>query len=601
MSKTFSRAVFALAVFCLLMAAPTTSRAGSNAVITVPESNDFATRVLNDPWDMNQFSDVSQGLNLSGRKSYVSNFAAGNGLFSGMSTAENYAWFYPLFPGNYYTMMNGKVGARFPISTQQYRCLYVRMRVQSPSNDSWYVFWQAPNETDGRGQAYGMPLHDDGLAAGSWRLYSLNLSSANAFYSAWNSRAFWQGLRIHPTNTPNTRFDVDWIRLTDCAPINATIQWTAQAGQTRLWAGIGGAQQKDIPIHTVQAGQTTFAWDTQGLMPGVYSIGLETSSGQMTWLGAQVQVVAGPQARFARPSPETGQPLRDGGSAQSLWSMTPADLYDFACTTPSFGAGQLHLSTPYPAAQLPECRGINPPVGEADARFSLRVPQPFSGAEYRYLVFRHYINGAQQEVADGMIGRLMWWMPGCLNVSLGIPYDVGWHNYVVDLHDPVMGYPEDNGGCNKIHWKNSNGITALRFDPNENWTGNQTPQMTFEQVFEELRLTKVDRILRGQPYDVALSVSSDSLASYAFYYTTDVSNPTQNIAAVQTAGGYPRRVYLPALMPNAGQGSALPTAPATNFVWQTASVSPGEYYLCAVISNAGGRITRCSEAPVQVY
>jgi hypothetical protein len=601
MSKNFSRAIFALSIFCLLMTAPADIRADTSAVITVPESNDFATRILNDPWDMNQFSDVSRGLNLSGRKNFVSDFSLANGVFSGMSTPDNYAWFYTLFPGYLNAVMNGKVGARFPISTQQYHCLYVRMRVQSPSNDVWYVFWHAPSEDDGRGQAYGMPLHDNGLPNDTWGLYSADLATASAFYSGWSTRAYWQALRIHPTNTPNVRFDVDWARLTDCAPVNATIQWAALSGQTRLWAGIGGAQQKDIPIHTLQAGQTTFAWDTQGLMPGLYSIGVETSNGQMTWLSAQVQVLAMPQARFARPSPETGMALKDAASAQSLWAMTPANLYGFACTTPSFSPGQLHLSTPYPAALPPDCRGVNPPLGEADARFFLRLPQTLSGADYRYLVFRHYINGPQPEPADGMIGRLIWWMQGCVNVSLGIPYDVGWHEYVVDLHDPVMGYPEDSNGCGKVHWKNSNGITSLRFDPNENWTGNLTPQLTFEQIFEGLRLTKTDRVQRGQPYDVSLAVSSDSNASYAFYYTTDVNNPTQNAATLQNTVVYPRRVFFPALMPNGGQGSALPSAPIPNFVWQTASVQPGEYYLCAVISNAGGRITRCSEAPVQVY
>src|SRR5258708_6499665 len=51
----------------------------------VPESSDFATRVLRDPWDMSLYSDVSQFLNDSGTQSAISNPAAADGLFTAQS------------------------------------------------------------------------------------------------------------------------------------------------------------------------------------------------------------------------------------------------------------------------------------------------------------------------------------------------------------------------------------------------------------------------------------------------------------------------------------------------------------------------------------
>ena len=51
--------------------------------ILVPESDDFATLILRDPWDMSEFTDISQYLNESGQRDIIRNPKVSNGIFSG--------------------------------------------------------------------------------------------------------------------------------------------------------------------------------------------------------------------------------------------------------------------------------------------------------------------------------------------------------------------------------------------------------------------------------------------------------------------------------------------------------------------------------------
>src|SRR5258706_6611313 len=92
----------------------------------VPESPDFATQVLRDPWDMNQYTDISQYLNESGQRYLVSSPSVANGQFTGQSVGDanhGNAYFFPLFPGYLTGMLIGKVGHRYPINSAQYHCL----------------------------------------------------------------------------------------------------------------------------------------------------------------------------------------------------------------------------------------------------------------------------------------------------------------------------------------------------------------------------------------------------------------------------------------------------------------------------------------------
>ena len=590
-------------------AGPLSEQNNAPAMTILPEGNDYATRVLRDPWDMNEFSDISASLNNSGRTNLLSNIQVSNGVFSASSTDLNQAQFYALFPGYEFEMRIGKVGEQYPIPSS-YHCLYIRMRVNSPStSDSWHPAWLNLKQdfSDGGDVAPGIPLQpSDGLPSRSWRVYFVDLSEVNGFYHhPWSSQSSWKGLGIYPTSKPNTAFSVDWIRLTDCRAVNYSISWGQPVGgQSKLWAGIG-AQQKDILIKNLGSNDASYTWDVQGIAPGTYYIGIESSSG-MTWLPNNLVIKPTPIVNFTRPSPSSGPDYAT--LAGHPWNMdSSADVPRIDCTLASFSNGMLVLDTPSPTqpTPLPGVRCTGQELGEADPRLFLYTPMtPFNGADYRYLSFRMFINGNMQEVADGMIGRWIWTtQTGCTYVSKGIPYDVGWHTYSVDLFDPAQGSPTQ-GSCVLQPWSSATQVTQLRFDPNENYTGmGYVPAMAFHQEYDWFRLTQVDRVLHGTafPIHISLNVPEDQIKSLNFYYTTSRQEPTQHSVTLYVPPSPPSttngrfRLYLP-LVVN-GLGDAI-SGPA--YMWETGNVAPGTYYVCANVSDGYNQASYCSDAPLLI-
>jgi hypothetical protein len=590
--------------------AQTNDQAASSSAIVVPEGNDYATRVLKSPWDMNEFSDISQGLNFEGRYNFIQNYQVSNGIFSATSYGAQSAQFYALWPGFSYEMQLGKVGSRYPINSSIYKCLYMRMKVTPVDDDYFVIFWQNLDNALPKGRMSNLVLKDS--FSGNWRMYQANLSGfSDAGTPAWNSQQFWPGLYIQPTIRANTTFQIDWIRLTDCAPVNVNLTWSAVLSQKRIWASIAG-QQKDILIKDgLTSSQQSYTWDVQGMAPGTYSIGIENTSGGMTWLPSTVQIVPAPMIDFNRPSASTGVDYASEGESPNPWNMDPSDIVKTNnCATISFSGGKMIVDTNPPSQQPARCKGG---LLEADPQLDLNMPiSPIDGSYYRYLSFSMYIAGAEAHVPDGMIGRWFWQTYDgrnrCVYTSAGIPYDVGWHTYNIDLEDPIQGMPVQvftiAGSCSLIPWSSAKNIVELRFDPNENYTGYLIPAMAFHQEYAWFTLTRVDQIKRGTNFLIQFtpSKSLDLGSQISYYYTTNVSNPTQNnlevayTAPAQPTG--PNRIFLPSIK----TVPALGNNPGGNQVqWNTANVPPGQYFVCIVAKDGvNPPLNYCSEAPVDV-
>ena len=118
-----------------------------------PEGNDFATQVLRDPWDMEEYPDISQYINQSGMANILQHIKVENGLFSARSVDD--AHFFPLFPGYYTAMLIGKVGHHFPIAFAKYKTLYIAMKVDSGAPAPWpdmlQILWFADERLNGPG------------------------------------------------------------------------------------------------------------------------------------------------------------------------------------------------------------------------------------------------------------------------------------------------------------------------------------------------------------------------------------------------------------------------------------------------------------------
>lgn len=604
----------------------------------IPEADDFATTNFGNAWDMSEFSDISQYLNGAGRYPSMKDVQVKDSIFSATSIVDNTSWmanFSPLFSGyTGFMQIGGNLGTVHSINPNKYSCLYLAMKVDSPQfgsnsgklSDQFLIAWESDSPDSkapvAKGVAFDRLYPETAVypfttpVVHNWRLYKFDLKNPpHGLYSGstpWNKYSAWKGLRITPTIYKDVNFQIDWVRLTSCdskPEQQAKITWSPDAKITTIWARPSGTNRTIAVAFGIDGNSGSYSLDTAGIEPGSYDIGLGTLNDCCAqWSKGALRINTAPVISFIKPAPDSGEDY--AASTGNAWDMDPSDITQIRCSNYGFEDGILKLDTVNPAALPGNCKGSG--VGEADPQIFLNLPGPLIVAgQYRYLTFRHYISGDYPTPADGMIGRWIWTTTNnCTRVSADIPYDVGWHTYSIDLYDAFNGNPVGAGpsGCELKPWKDTGQIIRLRFDPNENWTGNQVPATTFHEEFDWIRLTKEDRVAQGSPYSVQINsnLPMDKIKEINYFYTTDRQNPTQQQAlsynqpmAPVSAGSH--KVFLATITRGTGSSASAQVASDATFAWDTSAVNPGDYYICAQANDGYNRTTFCSEAPVQVY
>lgn len=573
----------------------------------IKEGNDFATQVLRDPWDMEEFFDVSQGIAAQGTN--LSEINVQNGVFSAKTTQDS-NFFFALYPGYEPGLIHDKVGARHPIDSSKYGCFYIAMKVDIANPDTWNfytVLWAADRSSNISqtqwGQAYGLKLNNH-----AWKLYSVDLPQwiyQNNY--RWDSLGSWQALRVSPIlGHKGTTFSIDWIRLTDCQPVYYSIGNLPQ-GQYDIYITPDGTSRKILVAESVSPGSNgQYNLDVQGFEAGVYTYTVEKSGS--VYAQGTFEIIPATTVDFAKPSMYSGEEYATVSG--NSWDFIDAtDIVDVLCADWSVNQSILSVDTK-PISQLPaKCIGVG--AGEADPIVYLDTRVPTDLSQYRYLSFRHKIDGSVSMPAEGMIIRWIWGVgrpdkSPCYYVSKEFALDVGWHTYTVDLHDSWNGKPAEVGGlgCSGLTpWKDQHGqIVQLRIDPNENITN-----MLFHQEFDWIRLTKVDEVQAGRAFRIRMSLnkSPSEGGRISLYYTTDPSTPKQH--AVETfssigAGNItgPYVTFLPMMMANIDNGEFPEFENEVSVLWDTSYVAPGTYYICAEVDDGYNQNIFCSEAPVKV-
>jgi hypothetical protein len=540
--------------------------AQSDVVIpTTPkkEANEFSTTVLGNPWDMSQFADISQYLNGAGRHPSLTGIEVKNGLFSARSIGDytgELAFFFPLYYGyNGFMQIGENLGSVKPVPSDEYRCLYIAMKVDSPQYigpsgtqpDLFRVFWHAtkvnPYHEGPSGGTYVYLYPEtinypwDKPVVHRWQLHKLDLGNPPILYDGsteWNQEPLWRGLEITPTIYKNIDFQIDWIRLTSCTDSpqhQAEITWNPTGEFDTIWGKPVGTNREIMLVTGIDGSLGMHLLDTKGLAPGKYKIGLgklgadcSSQGTQCDWSDDDLVINQTPTLEFLQPSPFSGQDYAT--LAGNPWDMNNAgDATKISCTLESFLDGILSLDTQYPANLSGSCRGEG--LGEADPKIHLTLKGEISSAgDFRYLSLRLFQNGGYATPADGMIGRWIWTRGNnCTLVSADIPYDVGWQNYTIDLFDPFNGTPVTSApaGCGLTAWRDSGKITSIRFDPNENYTGVFVPAIVFHQEIDWIRLTKTDQAIKGQPYPIRFTLNKlpSTLTSNNLFYTDNLTDP----------------------------------------------------------------------------
>lgn len=570
------------------------SASGNN---TLGEGVDYATRTLGDAWDMQSFSDVAQWFNHTPPEHQLADYLAKNGVFSAR-TLGDYSELFPLFPGYLPGTHSGKIGALYPIDSSNYSCFYMSMYStwNSPISNYFLVGWGANDDTNnpiGVAQSYDMTKDQ-------WQLYQFNLNDPRGLINQpWSSQQFWQYLRITPSKNAETRFSIDWIRLTNCQPVYVNLSGI-KPGTYSIWLS---SESHDGHVLVVSSFSTTgsYAWDVQGLAPGSYTYYVKNSDGVIFQQG-QINIVKSPIVTFTSPSPYSGQYYAN--YLGNPWNMDPSDAPDIRCAkNTNFTDGVLSLDT-----MSQDCAG--PGANEADPIIYLNTVYHGDLSSYRYLSFSSSTTGYPWSVPDlGMIVRLFWSLdrPGvdCWYGSRAVALDVGWQTYTVDLYDAWNGMPEERTplDCPMVSWRDQGvvgPVVSLRIDPNENITGS-----VLHQEFDWIRLSKVEQVSQGKAANIHVLLNKlPAELNLNFYFTTDLAQPTQNVAKSYPTKitGAQRILYLP-YMSNRDPFAApnIDQTPADLvFYWNTSVVTPGEYYLCAQADDGFTQAVYCSQAPIQV-
>jgi hypothetical protein len=219
-----SRIFWSVAVVCLLArpaAAQPFSVSQPTGSTNIKAADDFATRAFQDPWDMNQRTDL--GWWLYGTDAPGSNFANptfSGGIFSATMSGGTGRLFLldsdlvPEAPA-IATVPTGKTGGLYPIDATKYTHLVYRMS-SSVAGVSQYM-WS--NKTIYQDQTLGVEVAQNQTAVQTgWKIYDVDMTKLTAMSTGLGSPFAWgntiRALQFLPNaGSSSAAIQLDWVRL----------------------------------------------------------------------------------------------------------------------------------------------------------------------------------------------------------------------------------------------------------------------------------------------------------------------------------------------------------------------------------------------------
>ncbi len=537
----------------------------SGSLIRVAQGQDFATYIMANPWDMQQPEDIilTESMDLVGET-----FA--DGVYS-FVTGSNDNRFWTVFPGLIGAFRGLETGERYPISTDKYRYLSVKVRMRRSDG-------QPLEET----QPFVARFFEDsdwqttgnvGVTAGrrstyeDWTVIEWDLADPGDLQPnsniQWTDVPLVRGLRFNPTKNADVKVEIDWIRLTaeSLTPSGPALEWENAAGSGPYEIVATDGEFVHVVASGVTGNQTEV--DLRMLPSGEYQIGV--TDGQSTdFAAATVAINDVPVLRMTVPD-RKGDQSRAYGITETGNAWTSIDADDILDAL-----GMTGIRYDNPVGSL-----TARPTG-SDPRILFDTTVDIDTTHYRMLCYTLQVAGPR-DIGLGSVARLFW---GNNRPSLSTGKDIvvqeGLNEYCVgDLTDfPTEGTDEGWGGT----------VKYIRIDPHEFPVSDQCTQNPTPENCRDIRLDSfVLSPFHVVPGSIELqweSFDRDDDAIISLYYDTDLVPFNGNEGVI---------------IENLAQSEA-----GGSFSWQTSAVPEGLYNILTVIDDGRNRTIRYATGPVQV-
>ena len=572
-------------------AAPTATLTLGKTVIS--EGDDFSTRVLAQPWDMDSAPYPDYTIMLKNFKRNKFSRTGGSYHLEGTNTDPR-LWLH--WTGIENTQEVLKMGDQYPIDASKYRLLSYYMCMEQVAPDyTWgsnvYWFYDRSSHNDpANGISTYIYWKTEGLfqTPNECNQVVFDLKKLETFNGTWNnSPRKPMGLRLDINNKP-ADYDVAWVRLTT-RDLNNIVPMTwsgAPSGTQKFYLSMTGCGQDGMRVGTSSGSSGTFNWGDQiqdlgkdkyplplpeSFEPDDYYVYMKSSNGSITCGNSQLEVKSAPRFEILQPSRLSG-PDYATEVVGNAWGMdSSSDMESIVgANNITYNNGILKATTT-----------------QSDPRFILNVPGSINASKYKYATFRMYVPG-EQSIVNGWVQRFHWWynsVNDAVSTDDMVIYE-GWHTYTIDLSSA---YITSSGS-----W--SGNPKTFRFDPLET-SGGDVVNLDF------MALTAEQSVTQGNPYSVIYNPLGGGSTTVTFSYDDDTNasngfTPAAEYATVAAELAWAfgvHTVFMPIIM--------LPEEIPLNglvYVWDTSSVSKGDYYIVATITDGVTSTIWYSELPVTV-
>lgn len=538
--------------------AQTVTLLSPNVDQTVYEGDDYATQVLNNPWDENERRDIGWEENIVG--SGAGALRSENGILSGTYASEN-GYFYPLFQGFTHSIFAEglpgdrslpRFGRNQPVDTSRYTFVSYRLNMSARSVAS--ISWSKTTQTENGGWPIERGTYVDGyygytqaFARQGWHTYGFEMSDLPGTFGVGLFDGSWTGqvmsLRIEPGSFvgAGTKFDLDWVRLVDpnSAP-RVTVNWSTsnvnsipnRVISVAYTTDPGNLSQATTIAEFPKSDPGTFQYPLAALPAGDYYFfvfahnpGHREQILATSALSNRIRILPAPTAYFTSPTQLSGQDYSTTVRGDP-WDMSGAEDVDnlrfdiwpdlwrqFSGYYFDNGVFSAVANGPLPGN----------PHSDVQVHLPISPANPIDTHKYRYLTYKIEVDPSNhptisQKVADGWVMRVVGWNHLANVTSHGsdtsflpaahVLYE-GNHTYTYDLWDESS-EALDLG----VAWRSNPWMYFLRVDPLEVITPTRFwldyVMLTAEPRPDAQGVFPISFVLEGsEPRDVSLYYDND--------------------------------------------------------------------------------------------